>query len=741
MLRLIPLALALSLVACKAKDADANDPIEPYDPTELVDVFIGSDTVGVNFGAVSPAATRPFGMVTVGPDTRGPLGSPPFSFSGYFYADDHISAFSHTHSQGMGVVDFGAVGLMPKDGWDPAYTTDDGRESEFSHEQEWGAPGTYAVDLPEEQAHVEIAAHERSALHRYTFESGADPVVVLDLGHFIGNVEILEANATLDGASLTGFQLVKGSYSGRYGGHQTHFAMEFSPEPVASGGWTDPTAPVDDLATVSGTMSGLYLTFPEGTTEVLAKVAISYVDTDGALANLEAEQSDWDMDAALEASVESWREEMGNVRVRGGTDDERVIFHSALYRAYHMPMIHSDVDGRYRGMDDAIHSVDYTMYSTFSLWDTFRTQHPWLILARPDRQVDMANSLVQMAKDGGSLPRWPMTHGYTGGMVGTPADQVFAETWLKGLQTGWDVDGAWVAAEKQSTEAMPDASRGGIEGYLERGYVSWEDVSGGPAALTLEYAWNDAAMYGWGTAMGKDDAEQFETMRHSWKNLWDPETQFLQGRHDDGSFTVANEPVDWFDAYVEGNAWHYLWGAPQDVQGMIDVQHDGSTEAWVARMREFWDDTDSFDQELYPDPYYWHGNEPDLHYAFLPAMVGDLELTSEASRYVMSTRYSTLPSGIDGNDDSGTLSAWYLFAASGFYPIAGTTTYAVGSPLFSRVEIDRTGDEMWVMSAPGHSDGGTVVLSALLDDEEQGGTFDHAEFDAAGELVLEMPVD
>ena len=188
------------------------------------------------------------------------------------------------------------------------------------------------------------------------------------------------------------------------------------------------------------------------------------------------------MERAIQAANDAWRDELANVRVRGGTPDERVIFHSALYRAYHMPMVHSDVDGRYRGLDDVIHTADRTHYSTFSLWDTFRTQHPWLILARPERQVDMVQSLVQMAEDGGSLPRWPMTHGYTGGMVGTPADQVFAETWLKGLQTDWDVASAWEVAVRQSTQPMPAAGRAGIEGYLDRGYVVFEEASG-PAAF------------------------------------------------------------------------------------------------------------------------------------------------------------------------------------------------------------------------------------------------------------------
>ena len=224
------------LVSCGGPRDTAFVPIDPYDPLDMVDVFIGSDTIGVNFGAVSPAARRPFGMVSAGPDTRGPLGSPPFSYSGYFYLDDRIAAFSHTHSEGMGVVDFGAVGFMPKNGWDPLWTTDAGRESVFSHEEEWGTPGTYGVRLPDEGVTVDIAAHERSAIHRYGFDSGTEPVVVLDLGHTIGNVTIAEARASLDGAEIEGFQRVAGAYSGRYGGHQTSFVAQFEPPPTSARG-------------------------------------------------------------------------------------------------------------------------------------------------------------------------------------------------------------------------------------------------------------------------------------------------------------------------------------------------------------------------------------------------------------------------------------------------------------------------------------------------------------------------
>lgn len=736
--------LWILLLACKnappTEDASA-DPIAPYDPLEWVDPRIGSGGQGFEVGSVNPGPLRPFGMVKVGPDTRSSAGAIEYLHcAGYHYDDTHVAGFSHNHAYGMGVADYGQIAWMPRDGWNDAWTTDSGRAAPFDHADEEAAAGYYAVTLGDDGVRVELTATDRGAMHRWTFPAGASPVAVLDLGHALGGpADILDAAAALDGNTVTGFQHASGSYSGRFGGVNVWFAAAFDPPPIASGAWTDRSQPQPGLTSTGGETAGLWLEFPPGTTEVTARVALSYVDQDGAIANLEAELPDGvgfdDVRAAAEAA---WRAEMANVRVRGGSDREKRIFHTALYHAYQMPTRFDDVDGRYRGLDNEVHSTDHPYYTDFSLWDTFRTQHPWLIVARPERQTDMVRSLVRHADDGGSFDRWPLAHGYTGGMVGTPTDQVLAESYLKGLRD-WDAEKAFAYSWAHATGPVSPVGRSGIEGYTSRGYVAWED-SGSPAALTLEYAWSDHALAEWAQALGKTEEEaELREQSHSWANTWDPAQSFMVGRYADGSFTQGLDEFAWADDYVEGNAWQYVWMVPYDVPGMIDVQHGGDTAAFLDRYQQFWDATFVAENTNFPDPYYWHGNEPDIHYAYLGALAGDADAGADAIRWIQANRYDDQPVGLDGNDDAGTLSAWYLWSAIGVFPVAGTDVYAVGSPLFERAEIDLPDGTTLVVRAPGVSDDARYVDSADFGGQElELTTFDHAAWIEAQELVLTM---
>lgn len=463
---------------------------------------------------------------------------------------------------------------------------------------------------------------------------------------------------------------------------------------------------------------------------------LSYVDGAGALANLEAELPDLDFAARRSEAADAWRAELSNVRVRGGTEAERRAFHTAAYRTRLMPSLFVDVDGRYRGIDGEVHTTDLPYYTDFSLWDTFRTLHPWLILAAPDRQRELVTSLVQMTVDGGSVPRWPLGHGYTGGMVGTPADQVFAETWLKGIR-GWDVDTAWEASLAHALGPVPNAGRAGIDAYREHGYVPFE-VAGTPASRTLEYAWSDHALALWGEALGHtQEAALLRAQSGSWANTWDPSAGFFVGRFLDGSFEPLRSPFDWVASYVEGNAWHYVWYVPYDVRGLIDLQHGGDPAAFHARLRNYWEEVYAEPDDDYPDDWYWHGNEPVLHYVALGSLSGAPELSADAGRWILANRYNDTELGLDGNDDGGTLSAWYLWNAIGLYPVAGTDLYAVTSPIFERVEVDRP-DGTVVIRVEGVSEDARYVQRATVRGEPlERAWLTHAEL-VSGELVLEM---
>ena len=666
--------------------------IAPYDALGLVDPFIGTGGVGGEVVGLNPGASVPFGMTQVGPDTsHSSLGALPFyHFGGYHYDDDLILGFSHEHANGMGVNDFGTVLVLPRAAWNEEFVDATARAAPFEHGEESAAPGSYRVRLADDGTEVEIAATDHGGIHRYSFQEGGRPVVLLDLGHRLGTVEIGESSASFDPETgrVDAYQLLQGAYSGRFGGLKTWAHLELSPPPEQVGVWSESLEASAGTHQVAGQHVGLWMLLPEGTTEAELRVALSHVDAEGARSNHDAELNGRSFEEILESAEDAWRDQLGLVRVRGGTEEERVIFHTAHYHAALWPNIFSDVDGRYRGLDDAVHLADFTYHSNFSMWDTFRTTHPWFTLAQPSKARDFARSLVQMAADGGAMPRWALGHGYTGGMVGSPAAQILAGTWLKGVD-GWDVESAFESCFQHATQAMPQAGRTGIEVYRSLGYVPME-AAGGSTSLGIEYAWNDHALALLGAALGRsEEAALLAESSSWWRNNWDASQGFMLGRSEDGSFRELSDPDAWAEEYVEGNSWHYLWPAPYDVDGMVGLQYGGDLAAFEAALDLYWRRVREEEDDVFPDTYYWHGNEPDLHHPWLGSLAGLPELSISAVRHVMQTRYDTGPSGLDGNDDAGTLSSWYLFAAAGLYPVAGTPEYAVTSPLFERVEIDR----------------------------------------------------
>ncbi len=677
--------------------------VQPIDVRDSADVLayvdprLGTGGIGAQVTGMNPGAAAPLGRVLVGPDTRHEtIGAPGFMhFGGYHYDDTHIAGFSHTHSVGMGVNDLGAVHMMPRTGWNPAFATATGRMAPFDHDNEWASAGRYAVHLLDDGVEVEIVATERGAFTTASWPAGAVPTWVLDLGHTLGDVSIAEASATWDGASLTGHQVISGAYSGRYGGEIVHFAATFEPAPTSVGGWTDPLAPQEGASAVEGPASGLWFAWPADTRQVVLRLAVSSTDASGARLNHDAELAG-DAAAALAATEDAWRAWLDAVRFEGLDDRWSTILHTAHYHTGLVPRVYADVDGRVRGLDGQIHTVDFRYLTDLSLWDTFRTLHPLWALAHPDAQVDVARSLVAMVEHGGSLPKWPLGHGYTGGMVSSPAIQVLADTSAAGIQ-GWDEGAAWDAAVATASTPVAKDAREAVTQWVERGFVAIED-SGSSASITLEHAWSDHALATWGDRQGRDVAVFRDRARNAWRGSVDPETGFVVGRHATGELSPIEDVFLWDGVYVEGNAWHYRYGAPWDVEGLIAGAGNGDIDALAAEMRTYWQEVYAEPDDAFFDDWYWHGNEPDLHYAALPALLGDPATTGDAVRWIATHRYNEGPTGLDGNDDGGTLSAWLLTWAIGAYPIGGTGQWVLAAPFAEVVEVPAAG---LVIHAPG----------------------------------------
>jgi predicted alpha-1,2-mannosidase len=681
--RLLPVLL-FGLIGCGDPKKDSAEPESgPIDLVSMVDPFIATGGIGFAVGSGFPGAAWPFGLVRVSPDTSDSRGNKPgfHHCGGYHYGDESIEGFSHLHLHGIGVPAHGVITLMPVDGFQPSMMTTDGYRAQFSHDDEHAEPGLYQVSFDSPQVEVALTATPNTALHRYRFGDAVErPTVVLDLGHTLPGGEVFASSIELD--SATGDATGQLTVDGGLGGTFTAWVRIRFDQPVEEwGSWADG---VGSSSGASGTSAGAWFTFSER--EVHARVRISLVGPPSTVED-DADVPLFDFDANVAAVQAAWRESLSPFKVWGGTEDQQVQFATALYHTQLMPQVLSD-GGQYPGFDGENHSDEgRPYYSDFSLWDTYRTTHPLYTLAWPNRHRDMLESLLRMVEDGGGLPRWPLGVSDSGSMIGQPAGIVLGEAAAKGLVVSRDGVGQVIANAVGTGE---NDGRPHQEAVLERGYYA-SDEMGGSVAWTQEMAISDHALSLFAQAHGEEEASATLAERaHWWKNLWDADAGWFHGRLSSGEFQENLSEDSWEDEFVEGNARQYLWLAPHDPEGLFEVL--GGTERSIERLEEMMVEGQlQSEDEDYPDAlygtWYWHGNEPGLHIPWLFALAGAPDETRRWVHWVLENEYQATPDGLAGNDDGGTLSAWYVWAALGVYPLAGTDRYVLGAPMFERVEI------------------------------------------------------
>jgi predicted alpha-1,2-mannosidase len=667
-------------------------PWEPVDLFSRVDVFVGTGGYGFGYGGLSPAATVPSGMVKVGPDTSSNGSNPGFNHSaGYNYPDTHIEGFSHHRLPGIGVGDGGAFRVMMASG--PGLEPSDYRRP-FSHDQEQAGPGFYAVKM-NDLGQVELTASTRAAHHRYTWDEGVERWLILDLRHG-GSMDCSSSEWVLelseDQTQVSTSLLFSGGLTGRGGGLPLWAQLQLS-QP-----WVEA---VEDEGVVA-------LRFED---DVELQLGLSPVDAAGAANNLATELPEWDFEGTQAAAEQDWREAMSSVRVHGGTPTEQGIYASALYHALLMPQIWTDADGRYPGFDGEIHQADgWTYLTDFSLWDTYRTLHPWVILAWPERARDHARSLAAMGEQGGFLPQWPAGNGDSGSMIGANAELVLAESLAKGVDD-WPVEDSFELAWALATEPTHVGARDQLDLYLDYGFVP-ADLTDGSVSKTMEYAIDDSGLAMWAELLGRsEEAATLRDRQGAYAHVFDADSGFVRGRNSDGSWSELILE-GWPEDFVEGNPWQYTFLVPHDPEGLGSL-FDGGREAALARLDETFELSHEAEDTFLPDPYYWHGNEPDLHFAYMFAALGQPWRTDEEVAWIRGRHYALDPAGLDGNDDGGTMSAWYLFAAMGLYPLNGTDRYVISAPAFDLVEVDRPGGTLSVL-ATGE---GPYLAGAFLDGE------------------------
>lgn len=722
-------AAILSLAAPNLASADA-----PTETVDLVNPFIGTQAEGNTF----PGASLPFGMVQLSPDTG--------HYSGYSYTDDRIRGFSMTHVSGVGCGLGGDLPMTPMTGRPD--TTDYTQYAQpFDHGTESASPGAYEVTLddPDGAVTAELTATTRTGWQRLTYEPSADSGLMLNAGQALhgvtsSRVEVLDDRTVRTTIEGQGFCQETEPYTLHF---LTRFDRDIGDADLFSGNaFTD--VDTDGAAVTEGSdRQGAWIGFDTTEDEdVVVTTSLSWVDHEGAAGNL-AVEGESDFDTVRAGARQTWQERLDSIRVAGGSEEQRATFYSSLYRTLLGPHRADDVDGRYRGWDDRVHTADgHGYYQTSSLWDTYRTQIQLLALIAPQEARDQSISLILQGEQSGWLPRWGWATVETNIMTGDPVTPQLVTAQQYGLLEGWE-DRLWEQlvhnADNVPPADHPANGRAGNEHYLEHGYVpsgTGEDCKPGDCDLdhagsaTLEYAVSDAAMSVLATDLGHhQDAKRYAERSRSWQNVFDPGTSFPRPRDAEGAFVGDADPA-YTHGFHEGTAWQYQWLVPHDVPSLIE--EIGGSEATVERLDHFFayeqllEDPEGTARDVWVnDAYGYYGtsrynpqNEPDLHAPYTYLWTGQPWKSADVVRAAL-TLFTDGPTGVTGNDDVGTMSAWHVLSSLGIYPaIAGTDVLTIGSPVFDRAVVDLPEpfyDGDLVIEAPGTSEEARYVQEVSLD--------------------------
>lgn len=728
---------------------------------DYVNPIIGTNGMGHTF----PGACVPFGIVQLSPDTDtiphnvdGRYQGKVYEYcAGYQHSDKTIVGFSHTHLSGTGHSDLGDILIMPTSGkiqTNPgtADAPETGYRSRFSHKTEQSSPGYYEVKLDDYGILAQLTATQRVGIHRYTFPS-TDAQFILDLGHGIYNYQgktlwsyLRVENDTL----LTGYRITNGWARQNY----TYFAISLS-EPIQSYGYDDKQKMKysgfwrkndihHNFPDMAGREMTAYFRFNlRESRQLTIKVALSAVSQSGAVLNLQTEAAGLSFDQLKQRAKAQWTEELAGLEIEG-TDDQKALFYTSLYHAMINPSVYMDVDGKYRGNDMEIHQADgFTNYTIFSLWDTYRAEHPLLNLIKPKQGADMAESMIRIHQQSalGLLPVWYLMANEGWCMSGYHAVAVLSDVAKK---TG-------IRDRKAMLEAMKaTASSKWIEGlpdYIQYGYVPY-DRCGTSASNTLEYAYDDWTIYRAALDAGdRDMAETYRKRAMNYRNVFNPAIGLAQPKYRDGSWKKDFSPLQTYgEGFIEGNSANYSFHVPHDVKGMIALF--GGDRKFIERLdnlfaepldKKYYEKNEDIEEECLLGGYV-HGNEPSHHIPYLYAWTSQPWKTQFWLREIMNRMYVNNIDGLHGNDDCGQMSAWYVFTAMGFYPVCpGSDQYVLGAPYVPSCKLTLPGGKVFHVKAPGVSDKKRYVREVRLNGKPYGKLYlTHADIVAGGTLEFIM---
>ena len=706
---ILPLVL-LCLAAC------AQQPKADYvtDPASYIDPFIGTGGHGHTF----PGATVPFGMVQFSPDTRMNDWD---GCSGYHTSDNTILGFSTTHLSGTGCSDYGDFRFMPIAGeynklpqglsleqaslyYDSIYG-----HAVFKHENEDAQAGYYSVVL-DDGVKVELTTGDRVGMMRCTYPKSSLQHLLLDMLHGVNDEYVYEEEVNVESKyAISGFRRTRDWANDQY----LYFYAEFSRPMVyfSSPGFfeeinKDRTMAVPFVA---------HAQFEDVDEPLVMRIALSAVDVEGAKNNLKAElaENDFDFDALKQKAYDKWNKELKRYEVADANESNKTVFYTALYHCMVAPNLYSDADGRYRAHDLKVYNSERPVYTVFSLWDTFRSLHPLFSLMQRERTLDFINTFINKYETNPHhmLPIWELAANETYCMIGNHAIPVIADAYFAGIR---DFD------TEKALEAMVASSKDDFRGmgaYMKYGYIPIE-VEGEATSKTLEYAYDDWCVARMAEDMGKTDiAKEFYARAQAYKNIYNPENQFFQGRRN-GGWMRPFDPAQVNFTLTEANSYQYGFFVPQDVNGHIDLM--GGREAYAAKLDGLFNAPENLTGRVQPDitgliGQYAHGNEPSHNTVYMYNFVGQPTKTQKYVKQVMDDFYTDRRDGYAGNEDCGQMSAWGVFSAMGFYPATPASGYYVlGLPRFERTRLTFENGKQFEVVAKGLSDKNCYVQSVKL---------------------------
>ena len=655
-------------------------------------------------GQTVPAVCVPHGMTLWTPQTRD---TEEKCIAPYYYADTELQGFRASHWISGGCTqDYGSVSLAALDG--KLRTSPLSRASRLDRSSEVARPDYYSVTLPDEGLRAEMTGLSRSGIFRFTYDTDG-------IGHLVVNPN------TDEGAGWIEVDTVRHEIRGC---NPVHRIYQGWGEPAGFSGWFVVSYP-EDLDVVSAGVFrgddvyegsvradgapgiGGYISFRhKKDNPVTVRVGNSFTSLSGARLNLEKELRELDFCGVMDECAQIWDSHLGKIEVEGGSDEDKGKFYGSLYRASLLPRVVSDVDGSYvsfAGTGDVLKMEpgrDY--YDDYSMWDTYRAEHPLITVLDPKRSADMMYSLVLKAQQGGWMPIFPCWGSYTAAMIGDHCAAAIADAAAKGV-TDFPMEEAYSYLRKNAFESpatrqeyVDGKGRRALESYLKYGYVPLEDGvedafhKKEQTSRTLEYAFDDFALSRLARQLGhNEDAEVLEKRSQNYRNVIDPKLGYANGRYADGTWADSINPFTFNTFITEGAPCHYTWYVPHDPEGLIGML--GGKENVEAKL-----------DSLFELKRYWHGNEPCHQIVYLYDAVGRPDKAAKWIRHIMDTEYRDIPGGLAGNDDAGQMSAWYVFSAMGFYPVCpGLPEYWLGEPLFDKVTVHTAPDAVFTIEKTG----------------------------------------